>query len=162
MDTMNYIPRLVNKIILHCSDSPNGVKHTVAECDQWHRDRGFQRNMERWGDFNPSLLAVGYHYWLNTDGRVETGRNLDEVGAHCSGLNSNSVGICLVGKDKFSKAQWAALHDLIENLKILYPQVKIIGHCNTPSGVSQGKTCPNFDVTEYVKRGLQPEEAHIA
>nr|WP_329601534.1 N-acetylmuramoyl-L-alanine amidase [Pasteurella multocida] len=47
---------------------------------------------------------------------VESGRKIGEIGAHCRGQNRNSIGICLVGTDRFTVAQWQALANLVRDL----------------------------------------------
>ena len=50
--------------------------------------------------------------WQDRDGREE-----DEAGAHCKGHNSRPIGICLVCRAQFSKAQMQSLHILVGNIK---------------------------------------------
>lgn len=40
---------------------------------------------------------IGYHYVIRRDGSIEKGRPDDMVGAHTSGQNANSLGICYEG-----------------------------------------------------------------
>ena len=75
--------RTINKIIIHCTATPEGRDVTVTEIDRWHRQRGFS--------------GIGYHYVIYRDGSVHKGRNEDSIGAHCTGQNANSIGVCYVG-----------------------------------------------------------------
>ena len=141
--------RKYTKIIVHCSDTPAKVDVGVAEIRRWHtlpapRGRG-------WKD-------IGYNFVIRRDGTIETGRDtdrdgstLDEIGAHAVGHNATSVGICLVGGKggfNFTFRQLAQLMQLIEDLKEEIPTIEeVIGHCD----VDSGKTCPNFDVREFLK-----------
>jgi N-acetylmuramoyl-L-alanine amidase len=75
--------RKINKIILHCSATPEGRHHDVADIRRWHLKRGFN--------------DIGYHFLIHIDGTVEEGRPLNKQGAHCSGQNRGSIGICYVG-----------------------------------------------------------------
>ena len=70
-------------IIIHCSATPPSMDVGAKEIDKWHRQRGWRK--------------IGYHYVITRDGDIQEGRELDEIGAHCRGLNSTSVGVCLVG-----------------------------------------------------------------
>ena len=70
--------RRIDKIIVHCTATPEGRDVSVKEIDLWHRQRGFK--------------GVGYHYVIGRDGTVDVGRPISEIGAHCSGYNSHSVG----------------------------------------------------------------------
>jgi N-acetylmuramoyl-L-alanine amidase len=153
--------RIIKNIILHCSSSPNGKAFSIRDCDSWHLERGFHRS-DGWREhFNPDLFAVGYHFWIGVDGVTKTGRDLEEIGAHVSGLNATSIGVCMCGTDKFSQAQWEALSTLILNLRGLYPAARIIGHYETPTGASQGKTCPNFNVPLWLAQGMIPDTERV-
>lgn len=134
-------------IVVHCSDSTWG---NAEEIHRWHIERGFKK--------------IGYHFVIlngkekskqpydeSRDGIIEIGRNIDETGSHALGFNSNSIGICLIGKKQFSKKQFDVLRKLIRKLQKEYniPTENVIGHCETPK--ANGKTCPNFDMVEFRK-----------
>jgi N-acetylmuramoyl-L-alanine amidase len=154
--------RDINLIIIHEADTPTGVHFTVEDIDSWHVQRGFKRDDTYRNGFNPHLAAIGYHFVIYTDGSIHTGRQVAEVGAHCAGLNSKSIGVCLVGKGVYSRSQWDALEDLVQRLLITYPKAKVTGHCDCPTGIDQGKTCPDFNVKLWVENGFQPEASHVA
>lgn len=95
--------RAIRKIIVHHSASQ---AVSLEEIDQWHRDRGF--NM------------VGYHFVIQAGGLVRLGRRVENVGAHCKGHNSDSIGVCVVGSfengDPVPGSQWMALVALVGDL----------------------------------------------
>ncbi|MDE6256057.1 MAG: N-acetylmuramoyl-L-alanine amidase, partial [Muribaculaceae bacterium] len=72
--------RKIDKIILHCSATPEGREVTVNDIRSWHIQRGFR--------------TIGYHYVVYLDGSVHAGRPVEEIGAHCLGQNKNSIGVC--------------------------------------------------------------------
>ena len=127
--------RPINEIIIHCSATKEGKNFTVKDIDAWHRQRGFK--------------CIGYHYVVYLDGTVHKGRDESEVGAHCSGHNSFSIGICYIGgldangkrKDTRTEKQKAAIRSLVAELKNRYPAAKIHGHNEFAN-----KACPCFDV----------------
>ena len=127
--------RPINKIIIHCSATKEGKNFTVKDIDAWHRQRGFK--------------CIGYHYVVYLDGTVHKGRDESEVGAHCSGHNSFSIGICYIGgldangkpKDTRTEQQKAAIRSLVAELKNKYPDATIHGHNEFAN-----KACPCFDV----------------
>lgn len=147
--------RRIDEIIVHCSDTPEGRHHTVADIRAWHKAKG-------WND-------IGYHYLVYIDGAIHNGRSVDISGAHCSGHNSNSIGICYVGgcegeekygkifpktdkkgnhipKDTRTPEQKDSLLYLLKELRKMYPNAKIYGHRD----FDKGKACPSFDArTEY-------------
>lgn len=132
--------RTIDEIIIHCADTPEGREVSVAEIDDWHRQRGFK--------------SIGYHYVIHLDGKVETGRPLATPGAHCTGHNSRSIGICYIGgtdrqghtKDTRTEAQRRALLKLCRELKAKYPKATIHGHNEFAA-----KDCPSFDVQAWRK-----------
>ncbi|NJK30928.1 MAG: N-acetylmuramoyl-L-alanine amidase [Deltaproteobacteria bacterium] len=131
--------REVTRIIVHCSDSPYGDARLI---DKWHRERGFSK--------------IGYHavilngvrrarYNRQFDGRIELGRDIDEVGAHVAGHNSNSLGVCLIGKPgHFTRAQIFTLLSYLKTYLAVYGLTPkdVYGHYEFDSN----KTCPGFDM----------------
>ena len=132
--------RMINEIIVHCTATPEGRECSVAEIRQWHKNRGFS--------------DIGYHYVIHLDGSMEPGRDVDISGAHCTGHNAHSIGVCYVGgvskngtmpKDTRTTAQKETLLALLRDLRMLYPRATIRGHRDFAN-----KACPSFDATaEY-------------
>ena len=114
--------RKIKEIIIHCSATKEGRNYTVADIDRWHRERGF--------------FCIGYHFVIYRDGSIHVGRSVEEVGAHCKGHNTVSIGVCYIGglskdgkpKDTRTSEQKAALKALIEQLKEEYPEATVHGH----------------------------------
>ena len=74
----------VKEIIIHCSATREGDDSVNAEViDRWHKERGWQ--------------GIGYHYVVLMDGTIETGRMVDQCGAHTRGHNCESIGVCYIG-----------------------------------------------------------------
>ena len=129
--------RRIDKIILHCSATPEGKHFTVADIDRWHRERGWK--------------GIGYHYVIYLDGSIHKGRPEEIIGAHCSGQNAYSIGICYIGGlDAFGKAkdtrtpvQRKALRELVSDLKTRYPAATVHGHNEFAK-----KDCPCFNVQD--------------
>lgn len=145
--------REIKQIVIHCTDTPTGRATTVEDIDSWHVQRGFKRDDTYRLPFNPQLKAIGYHFVIYLDGSVHTGRQVAEVGAHVQGMNSTSIGVSMVGSGTYNQDQWTALKELMANLKRTYPAAKVMGHCDCPTGIAQGKKCPNFDVAAWQKNG---------
>jgi N-acetylmuramoyl-L-alanine amidase len=131
--------RMINKIIIHCSATPEGKDFTVDDIRRWHKQQG-------WSD-------IGYHYVVYRNGDVVNGRDVDIQGAHCAdnGGNINSIGICYIGgcardgktpKDTRTDAQKLALLNLLLDLRKMYPHAVILGHRDLDE---HGKLCPSFD-----------------
>lgn len=127
-------------IVVHCSATSASMDIGAEEIRRWHRERNF--------------IDIGYHYVIRRDGSIESGRDLYVPGAHVSGFNSRSVGICLVGgssgngrsENNFTPAQFAALEKIIKDLAKIWPDAIVQGHRDFPNVV---KDCPSFDVREW-------------
>lgn len=129
--------RKVSKLIIHCTATPEGRHHDVADIRRWHLKRGFS--------------DIGYHYLIHLDGTIEEGRPINKQGAHCSGQNRGSIGICYAGgmskdmkkaKDTRTKEQKDSLVKLIQELIYKYNKdMTIHGHNEFAN-----KACPSFDV----------------
>ena len=128
--------RQIKEIILHCSATAEGRDYTVADIDRWHKSRGCQ--------------CIGYHYVIYRDGSVHTGRPVAQIGAHCTGHNANSIGVCYIGgcaadgktpKDTRTPQQREALRRLVADLQKQYPGATVHGHREFAA-----KACPSFDV----------------
>lgn len=132
--------REIKEIIVHCAATPEGKNFTVKDIDKWHRERGFN--------------CIGYHYVIYLDGSIHNGRDLNKAGAHCTGHNSKSIGVCYIGgvakdgktpKDTRTKEQKESLLLLLRELKAKFPKAKIHGHREFAN-----KACPSFDASvEY-------------
>ena len=134
--------RTINRIIVHCTATPEGRVETVESIRRMHKAKG-------WAD-------IGYHYLIGLNGERWNGRNVNLVGAHCEGYNTNSIGVCYVGgcdknmkaKDTRTDKQKAALIALLKDLRKLYPKAKIVSHRDLDR---KGKACPSFDATNEYK-----------
>lgn len=158
----------VDTLIIHCAAVPNGRITTPEVIDSWHHDRNFKRHSDaRLGEGawevkpysmqQPGLRSIGYHLVIQIDGTQSPGRNINETGAHAAGFNATSIGICLIGTDKYTLEQWSALKAAVHGYKRLIPNLKIIGHRD----VNPHKTCPGFDVAEWISGDMAPLEQHI-
>ena len=129
--------REINKIIIHCSATKEGWHFKAKDIDAWHRERGF--------------TGIGYHFVIDINGKVEIGRPVEQAGAHASGHNAQSIGICYIGgldangkaKDTRTNEQKEALRTLVRKLKRKYPKAEVIGHNQVAR-----KDCPCFNVKE--------------
>lgn len=146
-------------IVVHCSATRPSLNIGRREIREWHIAKG-------WAD-------IGYASVIRRSGLIEFGRHFDDIGAHVAGFNSTTVGICLVGglydsgneaEDDFAglytEAQRFALGELLEMMKLAYPNARIIGHRDLSPDLDKDgkiekrewlKSCPGFDVRGFVK-----------
>jgi N-acetylmuramoyl-L-alanine amidase len=138
--------RTITEIIVHCTATAEGKDYTVDDIRKWHTAKPPQGR--GWSD-------IGYHYVIDRKGHILQGRDVDIIGAHCEGHNAHSIGVVYIGgvsalngkpKDTRTLAQKAGLIRCLTELKSIYPQAKIYGHCD----FTKSKPCPCFDAkTEY-------------
>ncbi len=131
--------RNIEKIIIHCSATPEGRDYSVQDIDRWHKARRFR--------------CIGYHYVIYRDGSIHFGRPIEQAGAHCYGQNRFSIGICYIGglakdgktpMDSRTPEQKLALRRLLTELHSEFPKASLHGHREFAK-----KACPCFDVQEY-------------
>ena len=131
--------RKINKIVIHCSATPEQREVSLETIRKWHLQRGFN--------------DIGYHYVIDLQGGVHIGRPIEKIGAHFSGQNRCSIGICYVGgmskdmkkaKDTRTQAQKDSLIKLMHELIYKYNKdMTIHGHNEYAN-----KACPSFNVQE--------------
>jgi hypothetical protein len=130
-DHFNFVmpERFVSTIFLHCSASNSPLHDHVQVIRQWHIEKG-------WAD-------VGYHYFIRTDGTIQTGRDLEKIPAAQRGHNRGSIAICLHGlnEEDFTEEQYEALILLCGQINKSYNhKITFHGHREVSS-----KLCPVFD-----------------
>lgn len=130
--------RDIKYFVVHCSDTMDYLDIGAEEIRHWHLERG-------WKD-------IGYNAVIRRNGDLEWGRDIDkdgdyfeEIGAHARGYNSKSLGICLVGRDRFTDAQMETLGTTLDQWKIRYPKANVVGHRD----LNPHKTCPNFNAIKW-------------
>ena len=131
------LPEDIKLLVVHCSDSDNGKTLSAFDIHKMHLKFGWD--------------GIGYHKVINRSGKIENGRPEYWIGAHVKGKNNISLGVCLIGRNKFTTKQYISLERVLRKWKSLYPKAKIVGHKDTGS---TDKTCPNFDVIKWSKTKL--------
>ena len=77
--SMSYRSKTMRIILHHAA----AVTCSVQDVHRWHINNGW--------------AGIGYHFFVRKDGSVYRGRPENAVGAHASGSNSDSIGICFEG-----------------------------------------------------------------
>lgn len=124
---------------LVCHHSASNERTTVQQIDAWHKARGW--------------AGIGYHFVirLNDDGIwvCETGRDVDEIGAHTYHHNSGSLGICVCGNYAETEISTGALDVLVLCLEWLCKELhvdetSVYGHKELE--VDGYTECPGYDM----------------
>lgn len=123
---MKNIKRQINKVYIHCSASDNPNHDNIETITQWHLGRGFN--------------TIGYHFFINKNGDIYKGRDLEKIPASQQGHNTGSLAICLSGLNNFTEKQFTSLQKLCLFVNDNMRNITYHGHCEVSN-----KTCPNFD-----------------
>ena len=140
--------RKVDKVFIHCTayshqdlfggDLVNAIRG-------WHQKRG-------WSD-------IGYHYLIDCQGKLLTGRNIEQIPAAQYMHNSRTIAICLDGlyEEQFNEKQFDTLKQWASQVCLAYDgNITFHGHCEVSN-----KTCPVFDykkVLELDENGYRREQ----
>jgi peptidoglycan hydrolase-like protein with peptidoglycan-binding domain len=129
--------RKVHRVFLHCSASDYPHHDNIATIKEWHLARGFTN--------------VGYHFFIQKDGTLEYGRDLEKTPAAQRGQNMNTLAICLHGLkvEKFTQAQFKTLKALSKHIADHYDNISFHGHCEVST-----KACPVFDYQKVLDLDL--------
>jgi N-acetylmuramoyl-L-alanine amidase len=128
-------PEAIHYLVVHCSDTPDDDHLDATDIHKMHLGFGWD--------------GIGYHAVVTRNGTIERGRPEYWVGAHVYGHNSESLGVCLIGRSDFTPAQIDSLILILREWKSRYPQAEIRGHCDFDN---TEKTCPNFDVHSWAQQ----------
>lgn len=123
--------RTVNRVFIHYSATNNPDHDDINIIRDWHV------NGNGWVD-------VGYHYFIQADGTVQTGRGINLIPAAQKGHNINSIAICLHGLnvEDFTRKQFKALRQLCKAINQAYNgNITFHGHHE----VNPSSPCPHFD-----------------
>lgn len=133
------------------------VHHAAAKtCDAktihgWHKNQGW--------------AGIGYHFLVRKDGTIEEGRPIYAVGAHASGHNFDSIGICHEGdftKETMPEAQKKASAELHAWLMDKYGISKIQRHKDVGSTACPGANFPFEEIVAMAKGVSVPETSKPA
>lgn len=133
------------EIVLHCSATPEGKDFKPADIHRWHLERNW--------------AGAGYHFLITRDGTIWECRPENTIGAHCTGHNTKSIGVCYVGgmdadnkrpKDTRTTEQHKALLELMKYLMEKYNLTTDKIHChNELCPPNKPKACPSFSIFDF-------------
>ena len=140
-------------MIIHHSLTEDSATVSWTAIRAWHT--GFHpQSPHRWHD-------IGYHYGIELVGdcyEVLVGRPEDAVGAHCIGMNGNSLGVCFVGNYDLAPPPDAMLARAVSVLAPVIRRNGIPFENVRPHSAYAAKSCPGslFPMKRFVealKRG---------
>lgn len=141
----------ISGVVVHCSVSDWGDASEIAK---WHKRKGWDDIGYHFviGNCYPSYDDFGRHTPnFGNDGKIEIGRKLGFVGAHCKGYNTHTIGVCLIGKEGFTGAQIISLLLLIYKLEeFLGRKLDVWGHYE----LNSHKSCPNISA-DMIRRDFE-------
>ncbi len=130
--------RKIDLLVLHCSDTRPDQDFTIEKLMRSHRNKGYG-------------AYPGYHIYVRRDGTLFYCRPVAERGCHVKGYNTSSIGICYEGghscspdvkyEDNRTAEQMVALDEVLRILHEIYPDARIVGHCE----LNPHKACPCLD-----------------
>lgn len=127
--------RFVDRVFLHCSASDHASHDNIETMEAWHNARGFS--------------GVGYHLFIQKNGKLVNGRGLERDPAAQRGNNRGTIAICCHGlaESKFTEAQFDTLKKLCVEINNAYDgAVTFHGHREVAK-----KACPVYDYKAVLK-----------
>lgn len=133
--------REINFIVVHCTATQPEAK--ISDIKRyWKEVLGWK--------------SPGYHYIIDRRGDIVKLFPESQIANGVKNNNAHSIHLSYIGGidrkgnpiDNRSKAQEAAMFDLIVELSERYPNAKILGHRDF---VGVHKACPSFDVREWLR-----------
>lgn len=151
----------IDTIIVHCSATIQGKDIRLSDINEMHKKRRFAKQPF-------SELHCGYHFIVYLDGTIIKGRDIREVGAHCKGFNTRSIGVCYVGgldknrkaKDTRTQKQKESIRKILVELCKQHTIVEICGHREKSPDINGDgkitkdewlKECPCYNASEEYK-----------
>lgn len=121
-----------NRIILHHAEA---TSCTAEDIHRWHLGNGWS--------------GAGYHFLVRKDGKIYRLRPEGKVGAHASGSNSDSLGVCFEGRynsETMPQAQIDAGRALVAHLKGKYSITTVQAHRDVCSTDCPGVNFPFAEI----------------
>ena len=119
-------------IVLHHAEAK---KCSAEDVHRWHLNNGW--------------TGIGYHFFIRKDGTIYEGRPIHTVGAHCSGHNNISIGVCCEGSfmsETMQQTQYNAVIECLQYIKKIYPNAIIKGHKELTATNCPGDNFPLSDL----------------
>lgn len=148
------MPNKLQYRIIHCSDTLNHKEYKASDILAWHTDEPPIGN--GWD-------KAGYNDVIERDGTLVNLIPYDddefvdpwEIANGVKGKNRIARHVCLIGRDRFTEAQYATLRNLIIEDIMHHEYIKIAGHCQFDDDKF---FCPGFDHIGWLESIQIPEK----
>jgi len=112
--------------------------YSFKQCDELHLKKGWHN--------------IGYHFYVEKDGTIYTGRPINIIGAHCKGFNSESIGIAFEGNYEVEKdmpeEQFYAGQALLQMITFIYPNIEFLKHSEKVDTLCPGQFFPFYKMLD--------------
>lgn len=136
-----------DEVILHHAEASSA---TVWDINDWHLDNGW--------------VGIGYHYYIRKDGSIYRGRPEWAVGAHATGHNDRSIGICCEGAymtETMPAAQLDSLKALLRDIMGRYGTLALKRHRDVNATSCPGDRFPWAEAQNYAKEDDKVTQAEF-
>ena len=136
-----------DEVILHHAEASSA---TVWDINDWHLDNGW--------------VGIGYHYYIRKDGSIYRGRPEWAVGAHATGHNDRSIGICCEGAymtETMPAAQLYSLKALLRDIMGRYGTLALKRHRDVNATSCPGDRFPWAEAQNYAKEDDKVTQAEF-
>lgn len=153
--------RNIDSIVLHTAASYDPERREVVHMtrdaiDAYHREHNGWR-------------LIGYHWYVEEDGKGVRGRVDSDVGAHVGGFNEHSLGLCVSGHGDFAPWNAAQESEVLRKLRqwigiYRVPIERIIGHreAGRLGAPPVRKTCPGLLIDlEAIRAKLEMQPGKV-
>lgn len=102
------------------------------------------------GHLKNGWQGIGYHFYVRRDGKIVRGRPIETVGAHVTGHNDHTIGVCFEGnfeEETMSEAQKKAGSELLAHIEEGYGfGLSVCAHKDLMATACPGKNFPMADI----------------
>lgn len=138
-----------NYVVLHHAAATACSPYQI---DSWHKANGWS--------------GIGYHYFIRKDGTIYRGRPEWATGAHASGKNHESIGICVEGNYEIEyimpDEQKESVKAVLRDIKLRYPNTTVKGHKNVGATGCPGKYYPLSEMMTFYRNVIAEESEELS
>ena len=136
-------------VVLHHAAA---VACSPYQVDSWHKANGWS--------------GIGYHYFIRKDGTIYRGRPEWSTGAHASGKNNESIGVCVEGNYDVEYImpddQKEAVKAVLADIKKRYPNTTVKGHKDVGATGCPGKYYPLSEMMTFYRNAIAKESEELS